>query len=324
MKRPAYSAAAAATAVLIVWLAIVRPHASSASADLPAHLLFARVSYPDVETIYLARPRGNREVERQLTKPRGYILAFPSPDHKRMLAVSSGNIPPPPSLATVGLDGRGFKRLRLHDPTLNLLPCCWSPDEKRLAFMGWDDANPARTGIYIANAADGTGLVRVTTRPGRLLEEVQAYSPDGKWLLFYRDTHPDPDPAVGGSLWVVRVDGSDLHRITDKSRPPADWARWSPSGDRILYADERTAVSGAIWTVRPDGTQRTKVFADKRGRFPITPAWSPDGKQIVFALDPTNDQFTHPPNQLYVMNADGSHLHLLIGDHTFKRNPEWW
>jgi Tol biopolymer transport system component len=324
MKRSAYLTAGVAAAVLLGWLAIVRPLGSSASAGLPAHLLFARVSYPDKETIYLATPKGKREVERRLTGPNGYFLAGISPDHSRILAISGGDIPPPPRLGTVRLNGQDFKRLRAPDPTLNLLPCCWSPDETRLAFMGWDDTNPARTGIYTANAADGTGLTRVTTRPGRLLEEALDYTPDGKWLLFYQDTHPDPDPAVGGSLWVVRVDGSDLHRITGTSRPPADWARWSPAGDRILYADERTAPSGAIWTVRPDGTHRTKVFADKRGRFPITPAWSPDEKQIVFALDPTNDQFTHPPNQLYVMNADGSHLHLLIGDHTFKRNPEWW
>jgi Tol biopolymer transport system component len=129
---------------------------------------------------------------------------------------------------------------------------------------------------------------------------------------------------VGGSLWVVGVDGSGLHEIAGKSRHPADWARWSRNGDRILFANERTSLSGAIWTVRPDGTHLTKVFSNPQGAFPIQSAWSPDGKQIVFALDPTNDQFTHPPNGLYLMRADGRKLQLLIGGFNFKSKLGWW
>ena len=40
-------------------------------------------------------------------------------------------------------------------------------------------------------------------------------------------------------------------------------------------------------------------------------------------LDPTNDQFTHPPNGLYVINANGSKPRLVIGTHDFKNQPEW-
>jgi Tol biopolymer transport system component len=113
-------------------------------------------------------------------------------------------------------------------------------------------------------------------------------------------------------------------RITGNSARPADWARWSPNGDRIIFATQRTAPTGAIWTVRPDGSHLQKIFSGSGNRFPIQPIWSPDGTQILFALDPSNDQFTHPANALYLARPDGTHLQLLIGGANFKSQPEWW
>jgi hypothetical protein len=66
------------------------------------------------------------------------------------------------------------------------------------------------------------------------------------------------------------------------------------------------------------------MFSDRRGRFPIQPAWSPDATQILFGLDPTYDQFTHPSNGLYVIRADGRNLQLVFGGSNFKSQPEWW
>jgi Tol biopolymer transport system component len=68
----------------------------------------------------------------------------------------------------------------------------------------------------------------------------------------------------------------------------------------------------------------TKLFEDERGRFPIAPTWSPDAQYVLFALDPTNDRFTHPANGLYVIKADGTGLTLVSGTADFKSQPEWW
>jgi Tol biopolymer transport system component len=56
----------------------------------------------------------------------------------------------------------------------------------------------------------------------------------------------------------------------------------------------------------------------------ISPTWSPDGSQILFALDPTNEEFTHPDNTFDVIHADGTDLQQVIGTPDFKRWPEWW
>ena len=286
---------------------------------LPGNVLFVRSGDGDVHTIFLLRD-GCLE---QLTEPGAYGLGRLSPDHRRILVMPGGDIPPPITGGTLDLDGEHFERLELTDPTLNLVPGPWSPDASRIAFEGWDDSDRSRTGVYTARASDGRDLVRVTKRPGLRDDIPLDYSPDGRQLVFYRSAHADPDPHVGGSLWIVNVDGTDPHRVSGRAHP-ADWARWSPDGRAILFATERTAPSGAIWTVAPDGSQLTKVFADPAGRFPITPTWSPDGSQILFALDPTNDEFTHPDNTLNLINADGTDMRLVLGTPDFKRWPEWW
>jgi Tol biopolymer transport system component len=209
------------------------------------------------------------------------------------------------------------------DPTLNLLPAAWSPDGTHIAFLAWDDADASRTGIYSAQSSDGGDFVRVTTRPGPLVDVPLDYSPDGKRLLFYRTAHPDPDPHIGGSLWTIRIDGTDARQINGTAHP-ADWARWSPDGQRILFANERLSASGALWTVAPDGSDLRQVFTDPSGGFPISPCWSPDGSRILFALDPINDEFEHRDNVFVVIDADGTHAERVAGTSGFSRWPEWW
>ena len=284
------------------------------------HLYFTRTTAGDVQTIYSAS--GLRE--KQLTAP-GEVCCIlrKSPRQGRLLVMPGGDIEPPITGGTLNLNGGRFKRLKLTDPLLNLVPQAWSPDGVRIAFEGWDDTDPDRTGIYTARASDGTDLVRVTKRPGQLHDVPLDYSPDGSQLVFYRSMHADPDPHTDGALWVTNMDGTGAHPITTAATPPADWARWSPDGSRILFANERLSPTGSIWTVSPSGAGLTKLYTDQNGGFAIAPEWSPDGRQIVFALDPSNDEFEHPANKVYVMTAQGTNVTLLIASHDFKRQFEW-
>jgi len=239
------------------------------------------------------------------------------------LLVMPGEIAPPITGATLDTRGHDLVPLPTTDPTLNLVPQAWSPDGSRIAFEGWDDSDPSRTGIYIARASDGGELDRVTNRPGRFDDVPMDFSPDGTQLVFYMSMHPDPDPHTDGSLWVVGIDGSDPHPITSEESPPADWARWSPDGTRILFASERLSETGRIWTVSPDGSGLTTLFEGSNGEFAIAPDWSPDGTEIVFALDRSNDQWAHQPNSIYVMTAAGTGLRLVSDTPDFKSQLEW-
>ncbi|MDT4920540.1 MAG: hypothetical protein QOI15_1442 [Pseudonocardiales bacterium] len=43
----------------------------------------------------------------------------------------------------------------------------------------------------------------------------------------------------------------------------------------------------------------------------------------MFSIDPSAEEFSHPGNGLYVMNADGTDLALVIGGPDFKREADW-
>jgi WD40-like Beta Propeller Repeat len=303
----------------------VVPTVSADTIRLGGNILFTRTTGTDLQAIFTSDADGQHE--RRLTDPGQYCcLLRLSPDHNRILVMTGADPQPTPVTGgTINIDGSNFKRLRLTNPKLNLVPQAWSPDGTRIAFEGWVEASAASTGIYTARASDGGGLVRVTMPRGLPHDIPLDYSPDGKRLVFYRAVAAEPSPIdVGGSLWVVNVDGSDPRIIQTGSNPPGPWARWSPDGSRIVFATQRTAPKGALWTVRFDGSQLTKVFEDKGGRFPIGPTWSPDAQHMLFALDPTNDAFTHPANGLYVIKADGTGLTLVSGTDDFKGQPEWW
>jgi len=303
----------------------VAPKVSTETVHLDGHILFTRTFYPDLQAIFTADANGQHE--QRLTDPGQYCCVLRlSPNHQRIMVMTGADPQPTPVTGgTINIDASDFERLRLTNPNLNLVPQAWSPDGTRIAFEGWVDGSTASTGIYTARASDGGGLVRVT-RPRGLPHDLPLdYSPDGKRLVFYRAVAAEPSPIdLGGSLWVVNVDGSDPRMIQTGANPPGPWARWSPDGSRIVFGTQRFAPKGALWTARFDGSQVTKLFEDEGGRFPIGPTWSPDAQHLLFALDPTNDAFTHPANGLYVIKADGTGLTLVSGTDDFKGQPEWW
>ena len=284
-------------------------------------LLYDRTTAGDVHAIYLLE----NGVEKQLTQPGAYQRSGMAPDSRSLLVVRGGEIPPPLAGGVLGIGGTGYRAIPSHDDALNLIPCCWSPDARRILFMGWDESDPSRTAIY-SGTPDGTDLVPIVSRSGRLADVPLEYSPDGTMILFYRSAHPDPDPHTGGSLWVAGVDGKNAREISGSAHP-ADFASWSPDGKRILFANERLSPSGAVWTVRPDGSELTQVFEGTEASFPLSPAWSPDGTKVLFAMDPDNDEFEHHPNFFVVMPADGGADPVKVRGTpagSFSRWPTWF
>ena len=290
--------------------------ASQLRPDLAGRIVFVRSGgiYGD-GTVFTANADGTDE--HQLNDLGEGCCAFATRDGERVVfdtRAPDGRI----TTATLNFDGSDRVEIQLPDGTLNLGPGPFSPDGKQIAFEGFDDAHPEVSGIYIGSA-DGTNLVRITQDGGIPAD----WSPDGTQVLFLRDS--------AHSLFIVNVDGSGERQVTpdEVAVQCCGGFRWSPDGSRILFPSD----DGILWLINADGTDLTQLFLDEKvshvRRSAITPTWSPDGTQVMFGLSPARSPFDPSgpfdplPNGLYVIDADGTGLTLVIGGNDFKREPFW-
>jgi len=192
-------------------------------------------------------------------------------------------------------DGSGQRRLA-DDPGFADLNPAWSPDGTGILFSRCDDhvGFILSCDLEVMNAAGG-GMRRLAG--GHWTWVRGQYSPDGRRIVVGADRG-----GLLSALWVMRADGTHLHRITRPSLE-AFWPGWSPDGRRILFTDNCCQHGSNIWTVRPDGTGLREVshFGPRQdGAFA---SYSPDGRRIVLLHSGKCCQY------FYVMNADGSGLH---------------
>src|SRR3954452_7734468 len=125
-----------------------------------------------------------------------------------------------------------------------------------------------------------------------------------------------PPKIVPASVFVVNLDGTAAHTLTN--RPLAFDARpaWSPDGNRIAF-ESLADGKRSIWVMQADGqglrrlTEATGLAADS------SPAWSPDGNRIAYASDRDGN------SEIYAVGADGSDLRRLTSNTANDGFPAW-
>ena len=137
-----------------------------------------------------------------------------------------------------------------------------------------------------------------------------AWSPDGTRIAFVRD---QSTPAhYASDIYVMNADGSNVVRRTNGGAnfSPA----WSRDGTRIAFSSVRDGQFG-IYVMRVDEDWWNPTHLGFDRGWNAYPAWSPDGSKIAFVSDWRAYDFLY---DLYVMNADGSDMRLLLGGPFFS------
>lgn len=169
--------------------------------------------------------------------------------------------------------------------------------------------------------SNGTDLRQLTTGPGPNL--CATYSPDRKLIAYCS--------SAGGNfeIWTVSIEGTHQAQLTHLGGA-ALFPNFSPDGRLIAFGgNQGNPEINQIEVVDATTGGSLQVLTNCTGQKPGCsndfPAWSPDGRKIAFIHADDFDAAGNPINeQVWVMDANGSHAHALTTDPARKDElPEW-
>ena len=240
-----------------------------------------------------------------------------------------------------------------------------SPDGNHVAYVQTDideRRHAYHSALWIASVQDGEAK-RFTT--GTANASSPAWSPDSKWLAFVSERegeglslNPVEQKKQGKGkpqIWLMPVDGGEAYQLTFLEHG-ASAPVWSPDGKHVLFnaqvgpSDEETEdgkplpkvhVIDRLW-YRLDGVgyiyeRRSHLFLiDKAGGEPVQltegdwddgeATWSPDGTQIAFISDRSEDRWRWPGGDVHVLSIRGNQageLHCLTDGKLGCNAPSW-
>lgn len=163
-------------------------------------------------------------------------------------------------------DGTGKRPLV--DSEIDEFEPAFFPSGRSLVFTRFDGE---RDWMVLSVRRDGTGVRR---QAGNASEPV--VSPDGRWLAYSQ--HGD-----GGGILLRNLRTEKTRRLTTGSAQQLDF---SPNGRRLVFTGQRPCRRGGslrfvVLTVGVGGGPARILRRGCRREF-ISPAWSPNGRRIVF------------------------------------------
>lgn len=217
----------------------------------------------------------------------------------------------PSQVFVVGPDGGRVRQLT--HGTQNVFNPAWSPDGRTIAF---DSSSADDVDVWLLDRPGGPR--DLTNDPG--FADVQsAWSPDGTRLVFSRQS---PFTGIGG-LWLIDIDGSDMHQLTPAPGYTDQQPAWSPEGRWIVFSSSRDG-NLELYAVHPDGgglrrVTRTPLLQEEN------PNWAPDGSRVAFdacraASFPCPGSANY---DVFTMAPDGSGLTRLTDAAAIDANPAW-
>ena len=203
----------------------------------------------------------------------------------------------------IAFDVRSGKERQIVDRVLDFAV---SPDNRKIALVrdsGKNDRFPSGIDLWTVQR-DGSNLSALTADGNSRIEATPSWSPDGAALAYATSATSDPYARTWPE-WSAWCDASEVHVFdisssADRSFGPGCDPAISPDGKRIAYATppgarvEGADAHNAVNAIRlinrlgengwdfaaADGS--ASGYTGKAGLLVYAPAWSPDGKQIVY------------------------------------------
>jgi len=191
----------------------------------------------------------------------------------------------------------------------------WSPDGKALLYTG--EAGKIRK-IFRKDLASGQD----SSLTHDDFDELQpAWSPDGKQVAFVRARQSgvklQPGDVFGafqdGDVWVLDLASGEESMLVENAFNPA----YSPDGQSIAV-DASWAGPRRIWLLDRQGHNPQQVTTDTSEEVAhLAPAWSPDGRKIVF------QNLARTKFDIRTVNLDSKEMNWITNDFRINIRPSW-
>jgi len=210
-----------------------------------------------------------------------------------------------------------FREMYLPQLTSEPSSLAWSPDGTRLVY--------SMQGSLWVQALNSTSARQITAGPG--YDYQPDWSPDGKTIVFTRYLHDEME------LQLLDVKSGELRSLTETGAVNVE-PRWSPDGSKMAWVS--TAGTGRfhilVGTFGPGILAGTPLQAERKSANPriyysefdheLSPAWSPDGTELIFVSNPENAYGT---GGLWRRSLDANATPILVRaeETTWRARPDW-